>query len=72
MVMVMEVTCECEAPDTWPVIVPEAPKRLRITIKKKAASYKYKNKHKKAANWSSMIFKLGHKSHWYKYYLYTN
>ena len=27
-----EATCECEAPDTWPVIVPEAPKRLQMVI----------------------------------------
>ena len=27
-----EATCECEAPDTWPVIVPEAPKRLQIVF----------------------------------------
>ena len=27
-----EVTCECDAPDTCPVIVPEAPIRLQIVL----------------------------------------
>ena len=31
-VFAREATCECEAPDTWPVIVPEAPKRLQIVF----------------------------------------